>query len=244
MEDNMKLYSWNTQKISINDNGKIKTISPFFLVSDDKAHLFENNSYTDLGSFFNIGELKALSSNIEMVTNDIKDIVAEKTNNLINMQETIENTLNQLAAVQNTMQEIKNLKNEYVKIINQAEEYKKSIQEETEKYMEMLSMFQKDTDTKIKEAEFSFNKAHVNISDLMEQAENKVAAKYMAVRLNMDNIYNKYINAVSAKTDESKKYAEISKKWACSPVNVPVENGSYSALHYAALIKNQGAVNE
>ncbi len=240
----MKLYSWNTQKISINDNGKIKTISPFFLVSDDKAHLFENNSYTDLGSFFNIGELKALSSNIEMVTNDIKDIVAEKTNNLINMQETIENTLNQLAAVQNTMQEIKNLKNEYVKIINQAEEYKKSIQEETEKYMEMLSMFQKDTDTKIKEAEFSFNKAHVNISDLMEQAENKVAAKYMAVRLNMDNIYNKYINAVSAKTDESKKYAEISKKWACSPVNVPVENGSYSALHYAALIKNQGAVNE
>lgn len=240
----MKLYSWNTQKISINDNGKIKTISPFFLVSDDKAHLFENNSYTDLGSFFNIGELKALSSNIEMVTNDIKDIVAEKTNNLINMQETIENTLNQLAAVQNTMQEIKNLKNEYVKIINQAEEYKKSIQEETEKYMEMLSMFQKDTDTKIKEAEFSFNKAHVNISDLMEQAENKVAAKYMAVRLNMDNIYNKYINAVSAKTDESKKYAEISKKWACSPVNVPVENGSYSALHYAATIKNQGAVNE
>lgn len=240
----MKLYSWNTQKISINDNGKIKTISPFFLVSDDKAHLFENNSYTDLGSFFNIGELKALSSNIGMVTNDIKDIVAEKTNNLINMQETIENTLNQLAAVQNTMQEIKNLKNEYVKIINQAEEYKKSIQEETEKYMEMLSMFQKDTDTKIKEAEFSFNKAHVNISDLMEQAENKVAAKYMAVRLNMDNIYNKYINAVSAKTDESKKYAEISKKWACSPVNVPVENGSYSALHYAALIKNQGAVNE
>lgn len=43
----MKLYSWNTQKISINDNGKIKTISPFFLVSDDKAHLFENSSYTD-----------------------------------------------------------------------------------------------------------------------------------------------------------------------------------------------------
>lgn len=240
----MKLYSWNTQKISINDNGKIKTISPFFLVSDDKAYLFENSSYTDLGSVFNIDELKALSSNIEMVTNDIKDIVSEKTNNLINMQETIENTLNQLTAVQNTIQEIENLKNEYVNIINQAEEYKKYIQEETEKYMEMLSLFQKDTDTKIKEAEFSFNKARVNISDLMEQAENKVAAKYIAVRLNMDNIYNKYINAISNKTDESKKYAEISKKWACSPVNVPVENGSYSALHYAALIKNQGAVNE
>ena len=213
-------------------------------VSDDKAHLFDSNSYTDLGAVFNIDELKIISSNIEMVTNDIKDIIAEKTDNLINMQETIENSLNQLAAVQNTMQEIENLKNEYVKIINKAEEYKKSIQKETEKYMEQLSLFQNDTDNKIKEAEYSFNKAQVNISDLMEQAENKVAAKYMAVRLNMDNIYNKYINAVSAKTDESKKYAEISKKWACSPVNVPVENGSYSALHYAALINSKGAANE
>lgn len=240
----MKLYSWNTQKISINDNGKIKTISPFFLVSDDKAYLFENSSYTDLGSIFNIEELKAVSSNIEMVTSDIKDIVAEKTDNLVNMQETIENALNQLSEIQKNIQEIENLKAEYIKIINQAEEYKKFIQEETEKYMNQLSLFQENTDTKIKEAEFSFNKAKVNISDLMEQAENKVAAKYMAVRLNMDNIYNKYINAVSAKTDECKKYAEISKKWACAPLNVPVENGCYSALHYAAVIKTKGAANE
>lgn len=239
----MKIYSWNTQKISINDNGKIKTISPFFLVSDDKAHLFENSSYTDLGTVFNIDELKAVASNIEMVTSDIKDIVAEKTNNLISMQETVENAVKQLTEVEKSIQEIENLKNEYVKIINQAEEYKKSIQEETEKYMETLSAFQKDTDSKIKEAEFSFNKAQVNISDLMEQAENKVAAKYMAVRLNMDNIYNKYINAVSNKTDECRKYAEISKKWACAPLNVPVENGCYSALHYASVIKNQVAAN-
>lgn len=240
----MKLYSWNTQKISINDNGKIKTISPFFLVSDDKAHLFENSSYTDLGAVFNIDELKAVASNIEMVTNDIKDIVAEKTNNLINLQETVENSINQLEAVQKTIHEIENLKKEYTEIISQAEEYKNTIQKETEKYMEALTAFQKDTDTKIKEAEFAFNKTKVSISDLMEQAENKVASKYMAVRLNMDNIYNKYINAVSAKTDECKKYAEISKKWACAPVNVPVENGSYSALHYAALIKTKGAANE
>lgn len=240
----MKLYSWNTQKISINDNGKIKTISPFFLVSDDKAYLFENSSYTDLGSIFNIDELKAVSSNIEMVTSDIKDIVAEKTDNLINMQESIENALNQLSEIQKSLQEIENLKSEYIKIIQKAEEYKKSIQEETEKYLNQLSLFQKNTDTKIKEAEYSFNKARVNISDIMEQAENKVVAKYMAVRLNMDNIYNKYINAVSSKTDECRKYAEISKKWACSPVNIPVENGSYSALHYAALINSKGAANE
>ncbi len=240
----MKLYSWNTQKIQVNDNGKIKAISPFFLVSDDKAHLFNSSHYTNLGSIFNIQELKAVSDNIEMITNDIKDIVAEKTENLINIYETAENSLNELKEMKKSMQEIENLKNEYIKIINQAEEYRKSIQEETEKYKETLSLFQKDTDTKIKEAEFSFNKAQVNISDLMEQAENKVAAKYMAVRLNMDNIYNKYINAVSSKTDECKKYAELSKKWACSPLNIPVENGIYSALHYAKISSSKGYVNE
>ena len=135
-----------------------------------------------------------------MITNDIKDIVAEKTNNFINMQEAVENAVNQLAAVEKSIQEIENLKNEYIKIINQAEEYKNSIKQETEKYIATLTAFQQDTDTKIKEAKFSFNKAQVNISDLMEQAENKVAAKYMAVRLNMDDIYNQYITAVSAKT--------------------------------------------
>lgn len=78
----------------------------------------------------------------------------------------------------------------------------------------------------------------------MEQVENKVGAKYMAVRLNMDNIYNKYINAVSSKTDECKKYADLSKKWACSPLNIPVENGLYSALHYAKISSSKGYLNE
>ena len=77
----------------------------------------------------------------------------------------------------------------------------------------------------------------------MEQAENKVAAKYMAVRLNMENIYNKYINAAANHTDKCRQYAEISKKWASNPVNIPVENGEYSARHYAAITKNKEIAN-
>ena len=89
---------------------------------------------------------------------------------------------------------------------------------------------EKTLDRKIKEAEFSFNKAQVNISDLMEQAENKVAAKYMAVRLNMDNIYNKYINAVSAKTDECKKYAEIFRPYVCFDWQELLESSKEKAI--------------
>ena len=111
------------------------------------------------------------------------------------------------------------------------------------KYAEQLSEFQKSTDEKIKLAETAFNKAQVSISDLMDQAENKVAAKYMAVRLNMENIYNKYTNAAANYTDKCRQYAEISKKWASNPVNSPVENGEYSARHYAALAKNKETVN-
>ena len=119
MEENMKLYSWNTQKIQVNDNGKIKAISPFFLVSDDKAHLFNSSHYTNLGSIFNIQELKAVSDNIEMVTNDIKDIVAEKTENLINIYETAENSLNIESLYRKKQKNIKKLFHFFRKILIQ-----------------------------------------------------------------------------------------------------------------------------
>ncbi len=236
----MKLYSWNKQTISINDNGKIKAIAPFFLVSDDKAHLFNSNNYTDLGNIFNIEELKNISSSIEMVTDNIKNKIEEKECHLTNMQKKLDNSLDRLEEMQNKIDELESIKNEYIKIINKADEYLKTVQEETDKYMDKLSLFQKQTDEKIKQANFAFNKANVQISDLIDQAENKTAAKYMTVRLNMDNIYNKYVNAISNKADECRKYAEISKKWATNPINMPVENNEYSAYHYATIIKNKG----
>lgn len=241
----MKLYSWNTQKISVNDNGKIKTIAPFFLISDDKAHLFENSNYTDLGNIFNVEELKSISSNIEMVTGDIKDIVSEKTEQLQNAENLLNNASNMVETLKKEIKEIQNLKTEYLEIIHKAREYYNTVKNGTEENMAKLTSFQKNTDEKIKEAEFAFNKANTNISDLMEQAENKTAAKYLALNLKMDSIYNKYINTVINKTDECKKYAEISKKWACNPLNLPVENGKYSALHYSLTYKNKvEAVNE
>lgn len=238
------MYSWNTQKISINDNGKIKTISPFFLVSDDKAHLFDNGSYTNLGSIFNVEELKAISENIEAVTGDIRDVIASKTEQLINMQEQLDSVLNKLSIMDDKMEELENIKNKYLEMLDKSNEYYNKVSVEMEEYIDKYNIFQKSIDEKIKEAEFSYNKAKVNISDLMEQAENKTAAKYTAFRLKMDNIYNKYINEVINRENECKKYAQTSKKWASNPINLPVEDGKYSARHYALLNKNQGVANE
>ena len=239
----MKIYSWNTQKISINDNGQIKTIAPFFLVSDDKAALFENNNFTEIGSFFNIDEIKQISSDITAVSENINNTINEKTANLLLLQEKVENTFNKIENMIKELDELKSIKDTFLEINKKAEENYNNIKQETAKYIEQLSEFQNNTDEKIKSAETAFNKAKVDISDLMEQAENKVAAKYMAVRLNMENIYNKYINAAANHTDKCRQYAETSKKWATNPVNSPVENGEYSARHYAALAKNKEIVN-
>ena len=83
----MKIVSWNTQKISINDNGKIKTLSPFFLVSDEYMHLFNSNNFTEVGNIFNIEEMQNISSNMQMIMGDLKDEIINKTQDLFSMQE-------------------------------------------------------------------------------------------------------------------------------------------------------------
>ena len=117
----MKIYSWNTQKISINDNGQIKTIAPFFLVSDDKAALFENNNFTEIGSFFNIDEIKQISSDITAVSENINNTIDEKTANLLLLQEKVENTYNKIENMIKELDELKSIKDTFLEINNKAE---------------------------------------------------------------------------------------------------------------------------
>lgn len=239
----MKIYSWNSQQISINDNGQIKNISPFFLVSDDKAYLFYSDNYTDLGDIFNIEEIKNISLNIQKLVNNIKNEMVEKINHISQVENKLDNALNEINNLMIDLKQIKAIKIKQEEIKNNIDEKYNMIQTEINKHIEKIENFQKITDEKIKEANFAFNKASVNISDLIDQAENKTVAKYMATRINMDNIYNKYINQIVNKMSECKKYAEISKKWACNPINMPVENTDYSAKHYAVIVKNQAVQN-
>lgn len=231
----MKIYSWNSQKISINDNGKIKTLSPFFLADESKSHLFNNNSFTEIANIFNVEEMKNISSNMQMIMGDLKDELVNKTQELISLQNTLDETILKINKIDETISEINLIKEKYeqlLKNINQSFEnikaYEKKLEEKEENIQEKLSSTEKNINT-----------LSVRVSDILEQAENKMASKYFNMRLSLEKVYDKYIEEIKQNALNCQHHAEISKKWASNPLNVPVENSLYSARHYALLRKKE-----
>lgn len=231
----MKIYSWNSQKISINDNGKIKTISPFFMVDENKSHLFQNSNFTEIANIFNIEEMQNISSNMQMIMGDLKDEIINKTQDLFSMQEKLEETILKINQIDEKIKEINEVKEKYDKTLENME----NIFEHLKEYETKIDEKEQNIQENIKNIEKNINTLSVKTSDILEQAENKMASKYFNMRLSLEKIYEKYIAEIKNNAQICQKYAENSKKWATNPINIPVENNLYSARHYALLRKKE-----
>lgn len=231
----MKIYSWNSQKISINDNGKIKTISPFFMVDENKSHLFQNSNFTEIANIFNIEEMQNISSNMQMIMGDLKDEIINKTQDLFSMQEKLEETILKINQIDEKIKAIKEVKEKYDKTLENME----NIFENLKEYENKIDEKEKNIQENIKNIEKNISTLSVKTSDMLEQAENKMASKYFNMRLSLEKIYEKYMAEIKNNAEICQKYAENSKKWATNPINIPVENNLYSARHYALLRKKE-----
>ncbi len=231
----MKIYSWNSQKISINDNGKIKTISPFFMVDENKSHLFQNSNFTEIANIFNIEEMQNISSNMQMIIGDLKDEIINKTQDLFSMQEKLEETILKINQIDEKIKAINEVKEKYDKTLENME----NIFENLKEYETKIDEKEKNIQENIKNIEKNINTLSVKTSDILEQAENKMASKYFNMRLSLEKIYEKYMAEIKNNAEICQKYAENSKKWATNPINIPVENNLYSARHYALLRKKE-----
>ena len=231
----MKIYSWNSQKISINDNGKIKTISPFFMVDENKSHLFQNSNFTEIANIFNIEEMQNISSNMQMIMGDLKDEIINKTQDLFSMQEKLEETILKINQIDEKIKAINEVKEKYDKTLENME----NIFENLKEYETKIDEKEKNIQENIKNIEKNINTLSVKTSDMLEQAENKMASKYFNMRLSLEKIYEKYIAEIKNNAQICQKYAENSKKWATNPINIPVESNLYSARHYALLRKKE-----
>lgn len=231
----MKIYSWNSQKISINDNGKIKTISPFFMVDENKSHLFQNSNFTEIANIFNIEEMQNISSNMQMIMGDLKDEIINKTQDLFSMQEKLEETILKINQIDEKIKAINEVKEKYDKTLENME----NIFENLKEYENKIDEKEKNIQENIKNIEKNISTLSVKTSDMLEQAENKMASKYFNMRLSLEKIYEKYIAEIKNNAQICQKYAENSKKWATNPINIPVENNLYSARHYALLRKKE-----
>lgn len=231
----MKIYSWNSQKISINDNGKIKTISPFFMVDENKSHLFQNSNFTEIANIFNIEEMQNISSNMQMIMGDLKDEIINKTQDLFSMQEKLEETILKINQIDEKIKEINEVKEKYDKTLENME----NIFENLKEYENKIDEKEKNIQENIKNIEKNISTLSVKTSDILEQAENKMASKYFNMRLSLEKIYEKYMAEIKNNAQICQKYAENSKKWATNPINIPVESNLYSARHYALLRKKE-----
>ena len=231
----MKIYSWNSQKISINDNGKIKTISPFFMVDENKSHLFQNSNFTEIANIFNIEEMQNISSNMQMIMGDLKDEIINKTQDLFSMQEKLEETILKINQIDEKIKAINEVKEKYDKTLENME----NIFEKLKEYENKIDEKEKNIQENIKNIEKNISTLSIKTSDMLEQAENKMASKYFNMRLSLEKIYEKYMAEIKNNAQICQKYAENSKKWATNPINIPVENNLYSARHYALLRKKE-----
>lgn len=231
----MKIYSWISQKISINDNGKIKTISPFFMVDENKSQLFQNSNFTEIANIFNIEEMQNISSNMQMIMGDLKDEIINKTQDLFSMQEKLEETILKINQIDEKIKAINEVKEKYDKTLENME----NIFEILKEYETKIDEKEKNIQENIKNIEKNINTLSVKTSDILEQAENKMASKYFNMRLSLEKIYEKYIAEIKNNAQICQKYAENSKKWATNPINIPVESNLYSARHYALLRKKE-----
>ena len=231
----MKIYSWNSQKISINDNGKIKTISPFFMVDENKSHLFQNSNFTEIANIFNIEEMQNISSNMQMIMGDLKDEIINKTQNLLKKKKKLEETILKINQIDEKIKAINEVKEKYDKTLENME----NIFENLKEYENKIEKKKKNIQENIKNIEKNINTLSVKTSDILEQAENKMASKYFNMRLSLEKIYEKYMAEIKNNAQICQKYAENSKKWATNPINIPVENNLYSARHYALLRKKE-----
>ena len=114
-----------------------------------------------------------------------------------------------------------------------------NIFENLKEYETKIDEKEQNIQENIKNIEKNINTLSVKTSDILEQAENKMASKYFNMRLSLEKIYEKYMAEIKNNAQICQKYAENSKKWATNPINIPVESNLYSARHYALLRKKE-----
>ena len=84
-----------------------------------------------------------------------------------------------------------------------------NIFEKLKEYENKIDEKEKNIQENIKNIEKNISTLSIKTSDMLEQAENKMASKYFNMRLSLE------------------------------PINIPVENNLYSARHYALLRKKE-----
>lgn len=229
----MKLLYTNN-KINIMSDNKLKEYNSFILCDDEELELLKQAGFNEVSEIYNIEEMNIISKSIDEKIDYVKNVSSE-------MNDTISVLNNKISELENSNLNLSVLVEEYsakfIDIQNKVEEINRvynSIVSISEILANKLNNFDEvlleKTNEKIEDFEYSIEKTKNN-------AEYQLS-RYNEYETRLQNILNTAKDYLKELLQETSKYSELSKKWACNPVNIIVEDNLYSSKHYAEISKN------
>lgn len=230
----MKLLYCN-EKIKFNLGQKNTEYEKIILCSDEDAPFLINAGYKEVSSMYDVEALKTISDEVNKNISSFNEKVSSLESLSSSLNETKTNLDDKLVTYDNKLNELNDLINSF-----------------NDKYSNIETIYNKvisfNTDFTLKVEEFnnkiiSISKEKIDDADatisLLNNEINKTIQEYVETKDSFTKEIKTLIEQSENNVELSKEYAETSKKWACNPVNVPVENGLYSSLHYSSIQNNK-----
>lgn len=228
----MKIVT-NKKDVSISINKKVKKYNPFIIIDDEDLQTFLNAGYTEVSELINLAELKDISNNISKKIDTFNNSIAS-------IEETQQELKQQVETINNNIDVINNYKESINQLLEYIENKATLINEIYTKVYNInlnadkeINTFKSNIDKVIEEETGIMNN---KLSDMLNNA-NTIINNYDEINKNIDNniknIKNELSEIISQAKDDINTSVEKCKAWANNPVNIPVEDGLYSAKHYS-----------
>lgn len=230
----MKVYISKNSVLKIASSKGVKVFHPFYIVNDeDIEDMSKLNGLEDIGTLFDLQQLNSMSqeinNKIDKFNENINTIKQAETKTKTLLDEASGNIhrLNKVAEVLDYTQAcIDDTIERLITVTEIVEEIDLNGTEEAETFKSVIN----------KESDRILNNLHTISKSFKEEITYKLKemeAFYNTVNLTLDKKIKDFETKVERYDTEMKKMLELSKKWACNPANIPVEDGLFSAKHYA-----------
>lgn len=228
----MKIVT-NKKDVSISIKGKIKKYSPFIVIQDEDLEYFINAGYTEVSELMNLTEIKELSENINNKVNYFNESITSMESQQKDIQDNIEELQQAVKYINETTLLLDEIKEDITSKYNEIKSIYNKFSKLNLNYIEKINLFNNIIDKATNEQTGKINNM---LNDLLTNVNNNID-NYKDININIETIINNakidLNNIILQAQKEINMYVDKCKAWANNPVNIPVEDGLYSAKHYS-----------
>lgn len=232
----MKLYVLDKHNVSIMDKGVVRTYKPFIIAQDEDSSLFEKSGYVLIDTLFNINDLREISNKIESIYCDVDKKLLDSMSELEILKTDIKSFCDYGSKLKDNLAKIEEVKLYADNFFQQIDKDKSLIEEKFKELENKLNSKEEDFNKQLDLKEADLNNLLILIEKAEKEISERIKSQYDLMKQEMTDFYNLFKAEADSILQEMKRLSDLSRKWAVNPINVPVEQGKYSARHYALKI--------